>query len=67
MLHEMCVEDADFVEMFKLIDSMRSLGFRSERCKFDIEFPTRNHLKGFLARLIAKRRRQIKNDMRDLS
>ena len=50
--------DADYVEMFKLISTMRSLGFRSEKVKFDIEFPTRNHLKVMLARLIIKRRRQ---------
>ena len=66
-MHDLCAEDADFVEMFRLIGTMRSLGFRSERCKFDIEFPTRNHLKVFLARLIAKRRRQVRNDMCDLS
>ena len=67
LLHKLCKEDADFVEMFKLISTMRGLGFRSEKVKFDIEFPTRNHLKLMLARLISKRRRQVQFGMFDMS
>ena len=52
----MCYKDPDYVEMFKLINSMRGLGLQRETARFDIEFPTRNHLKVFLARLIYKRR-----------
>ena len=60
MLTKKCRMDPDYIEMFELINSMRGLGFRSEKARFDIEFPTRNHLKVMLARLIAKRRKQAK-------
>ena len=66
-LEMLCRKDADYVEMFKLIGTMRGLGFRSEGVRFDIEFPTRNHLKVFLARLITKRRRQMQVGLVDLS
>ena len=57
-LEELCVKDDDIVKMFNLIGTMKGLGLRKETARFDIEFPTRNHLKVFLARLIVKRRRQ---------
>ena len=57
-LEELCFKDPDFMQMFRLMGTLRSLGFRSEKARFDIEFPTRNHLKVFLTRLIMKRRKQ---------
>ena len=63
----MCTEDPDYSEMFKLIDTMKPMGFRSEKVRFDIEFPTRNHLKFFLAKLITKRRKQEQLGMFDPS
>lgn len=47
--------------MFKLLSTMRNLGFSRNTIRFDIEFPTRNHLKVMLASLIAKRRKQLKS------
>lgn len=64
-LDELCARDPDIVEMFKLINTMRGLGLQRERGRFDIEFPTRNHLKVFLARLIHKRRLQSERGMCD--
>ena len=55
-LEKHCRKDADIIEMLKLIGTIKGLGFRSEKVKYDIEFPTRNHLKIFLAKLIKKRR-----------
>lgn len=52
--------------MFEVIGTMRGLGFRNDRTRFDIEFPTRNHLKVFLARLINKRRLQLEKGLTDL-
>ena len=46
---------------------MRGLGFRNDKVRFDIEFPTRNHLKVFLAKLIAKRRRQLEAGLCDIA
>ena len=64
-LDELCVKDEEFVQMFKLISTMKGLGFRKDRVRFDIEFPTRNHLKVFLTRLIVKRRKQARLNIRD--
>lgn len=66
-LESLCYKDPDVVEMFRLIGSIKGLGFRSEKVKYDIEFPTRNHLKVFLANLIKKRRRQQAQGLHDLS
>ena len=52
--------------MFDLIGTMRALGLRKNNVRFDIEFPTRNHLKVFLARLIVKRRRQLDKNLCDI-
>lgn len=67
LLYKLCSEDADFVEMFKLISTMRGMGFRSEKRSFDIEFPTRNHLKVMLARTISKRRKWAQMGLFDVS
>ena len=56
-LENLSYKDHDIVEMFRLIGTIKGLGFRNEKVKYDIEFPTRNHLKVFLANLIKKRRR----------
>ena len=66
-LRRLCVEDEDYLTMFETIDTMKSLGLRNDRVRYDIEFPTRNHLKVFLTKLIMKRRRQIDRDMTDLA
>ena len=59
-LAELCVRDEDICIMHELLQSMRSLGLRPNSNRYDIEFPTRNHLKVFLMKLITKRRRQLK-------
>ena len=56
-LEELCVKDTDICTMFELLRSMKSLGLRNDKAKYDIEFPTRNHLKAFMMKLILKRRR----------
>ena len=56
-LNRLCVKDEEFVQMFQLISTMKGLGLRKDRVRFDIEFPTRNHLKVFLTKLIVKRRK----------
>ena len=66
-LDELCYKDPDIIEMFKLIGAVKGLGFRTEKVKYDIEFPTRNHLKVFLAKLIKKRRHMQVKGMYDLS
>ena len=55
-LEELCEKDEAIVQMFDLIGTMKGLGLRQDRVRFDIEFPTRCHLKVFLAKLITKRR-----------
>ena len=65
-LEELCVKDPDIVTMFKMIGTMKGLGLRKDTVRFDIEFPTRNHLKVFLARMIVKRRRQLEKGLCDL-
>ena len=78
----MCVKDPDIVTMFKLIGTMKDLGLRKKKSgsttmnsatafgkkekPYDIEFPTRNHLKVFLARVIVKRRKQLEKGLCDL-
>ena len=53
--------------MFRLIGTMKGLGFRGEKARYDIEFPTRNHLKVLLAKLISKRRKQHARGLIDLT
>ena len=53
--------------MFRLLGTIKGLGFRNERVKYDIEFPTRNHLKVFLSKLIKKRRHQQEKGIYDLN
>ena len=53
--------------MFRLLGTVKGLGFRNERVKYDIEFPKRSHLKVFLAKLISKRRMQQFRGLTDLS
>ena len=65
-LEELCSKDADFVQMFRLMGSLRPLGLRSANIKFDIQFPTRSQLKLFLTKLIMKRRKQLASGQIDL-
>ena len=66
-LEELCYKDPDIIEMFRLLGTIKGLGFRKEKVKYDIEFPTRSHLKVFLAKLISKRRKQQRRGLTDLS
>ena len=60
-------KDPDYVEMFKLLETVRPLGLRGIRARFDIEFPVRDNLKVFLAKLISKRRMLKKHGMVDIA
>ena len=65
-LEELCEKDPYIVQMFELIGTMKGLGLRKDTVRFDIEFPTRNHLKVFLSRLITKRKRQMEMQIEDI-
>ena len=65
-LEELCEKDPYIVQMFELIGTMMGLGLRKDTVRFDIEFPTRNHLKVFLSRLITKRKRQMEMQIEDI-
>lgn len=65
-LESECGKDEDFVKMFKLMGTIRPLGLRQSNCRFDIQFPTRSHLKVFITRLIMKRRIQLSMGDTDL-
>ena len=46
--------------MFNLIATLKPLGIREDDTPFDLEFPTRNQLKCFLAKQITKQRKQLR-------
>ena len=66
LLEEFCVKDPDFVTMFRLMSSLKPLGFRKANVKFDIQFPTRSQLKSLVARLIRTRREQLAMGFTDI-
>lgn len=53
-LKDMTVVDEDQETMFNLIATLKPLGIREDNTPFDLEFPTRNQLKCFLAKQITK-------------
>ena len=59
-----CRVDEDQLIMFKTLASLRNLGIRGEM-QYDIEFPTKNQLKVFLAKKITKYRMQIRKGIID--
>ena len=61
----MCEVDEDQETMFKLMETLRPLGIRDKKTNFDIVFPSRNQLKLYLARLIAKQRKQLRQGFLD--
>ena len=62
---EVCQVDEDEHIMFKMISSVKTLGIRGD-IQYDIEFPTRNQLKVFLAQHISKYRAQLKKGVIDM-
>ena len=64
-IQRMCEVDEDQETMFKLMETLRPLGIRDKNTKFDIVFPSRNQLKLYLARLIAKQRKQLRQGFLD--
>ena len=61
-LQKYCIVDPDMTILFKVLGTVRPLGIwntegMSVNMKWPIEFPTKNQLKVFLARLIIKRRK----------
>ena len=61
----MCVVDEDQAIMFQLMATLRPLGIRDNAPKFDLEFPSRNQLKCFLAQQITKERKQLRQGYLD--
>lgn len=51
--------------MFKLLKTLKPLGIRDNTLRPDIEFPTRNQLKCFLAKQISKERKQLRQGFLD--
>ena len=53
----MCEVDGDQETMFKLMATLKPFGLRDNQINFEIEFPSRNQLKLYLARLVTKQRK----------
>ena len=64
-MQKMCEVDDDQEKMFKLMATLKPFGIRDKNTNFDLVFPTRNQLKLYLARLITKQRKQIRQGFLD--
>ena len=64
LMRNICSIDEDQLIMFKMVSSVKPLGIRGD-IQYDIEFPTRNQLKVFLAQHISKYRAQQRRGVLD--